>query len=347
MAAAPLILLSGYCPVVTACALDVATGALTVVATSEGGDNPSYMAISPDGTRAYAVNETPAGRVSAFEFDAATGALKRINDVPSEGDDPCHVAVHPSGRFVLVANYSSGTLTALAVRPEDGGLAPLWSVSPGKNAHEARFSACGGRLYVPCLGSDAVLQYAFDAATGAIAPLAGAPASAPLATGAGPRHMAFSPDGAIAYVLNELDSTLTSFAVCAATGALEAPQTLSTLPPGAAAAGNSTAHVVVSPDGRLVIASNRGHNSLAVFTTAGASDGARLAPAAWETGGGDVCVPRDFALSPCGQLLVVANKATDSVTTFRVDASTGALAKLATTVLPAGRAPTFVGWVAR
>jgi 6-phosphogluconolactonase len=160
--------------------------------------------------------------------------------------------------------------------------------------------------------------------------------------------MAFAPDGGVAYVLNELDSTLTSFAVAPATGALEAPQTLSTLPPGAAAAGNATAHVAVSPDGRWVFASNRGHNSIAVFAASrDGGDSARLTPVGWETGGGDVCVPRDFALSPAGDLLVVANKAADSVNVVRVDAATGALSKLATTALPAGRAPTCVAWVAR
>lgn len=346
----PLLLISGYGPRVAAFRVDPRTGALTPAASSECGVNPSYAAFSPDGRTAYVVSETASGAVGAFAVAASTGALARVGDaVPAEGDDPCHVSVSPCGRWVAVSNYTSGSLTLLRVTP-GGGLAPHWTSSPGRNAHQAVWH--GGRLYAPFLGSDAVLQYRLDAEAGALAPLPGAPAAA-LPPGAGPRHLAFAPDGGAAFVLNELGCTLTSFAVDPATGGLVEPATVSTLPPGVAVApGYSTAHVVVSPDGRFVVASNRGHNSLAVFAVGAPPPGSRtpsLEPVCWEDGGGDVAVPRDFALSPdpAGALVVVANQAADSVTVFARDAASGRLAKLATTPLPAGSKPCFVGWVPR
>lgn len=348
----PLVVVGGYHNLVSTFALDVTTGALSLVAESDAGTNPSYMAFRGD--RAYAVNETAAGRVSAFTWDRATGRLAKLNDVSSAGDDPCHVAVDPSGAWVAAANYSSGTVALLAVTPT-GALAEHAAWAPGKNAHEAHWRAGTGgadappRLYVPCLGSDAVMQgLVVSPAAGAPAPLApGVPIAVALAPGAGPRHLAFSPDGAVAYVINELDCTLTSFAVDAATGALGGPtHTLSTLPV-PRQAGWSTAHVAASPDGRHVYGSNRGHDSLVVYrVVGGAGDSVRLEVVGWETGSGDVRVPRDFTLSPDGGLLVAANQATDSVTVFRRDPATGGLAKLAKTALPAGRKPCYVGWVA-
>lgn len=335
------LLIGGYHEVVTTFTVDGADGSLHEVAQSNCGVNPSYMAFSPDGRCAYAVNETAQGRVSAYSWDAASGQLTRINDAPAEGDDPCHITVHASGKWVLVANYSSGTMAILKVRA-DGGVEPHTSLSPGKNAHEVHFDASGRRLYVPCLGSDAVVQYTFDAETGTVTPAG----SATLAPGAGPRHMAWSPDGTVAYVINELDCTLTSFAVDASTGALSSPQTLSTLPCDLQK-GFSTAHVLVSPDGRFVYGSNRGHDSLVINkVVGGAADAVRLETVGWTDGDGDVKVPRDFTLSPDGALLVCANQAADSVTVFSRDASTGALTKLGTTQLPPGRKPCYVGWVA-
>jgi 6-phosphogluconolactonase len=347
--AGPLIVVGGYHNLVSTFVVDVTSGALTLLAESDAGTNPSYMAFRGD--RAYAVNETAAGRVSAFAWDRASGKLAKLNDVPSAGDDPCHVAVDPSGAWVAAANYSSGTVALLAVTPS-GALAEHAAWAPGKNAHEAHWRPGAGgppRLYVPCLGSDAVAQgLVVPPATGAPAPLApGVPPAAPLAPGAGPRHLAFSPDGAVAYVINELDCTVTSFVVDPVTGALGGHvHTVSTLPV-PRQAGWSTAHIAASPDGRHVYASNRGHDSLAVYrVVGGAADAVRLEAAGWETGGGDVRVPRDFTLSPDGGLLVAANQAADSVTVFRRDAATGGLTKLATTALPPGRKPCYVGWVA-
>jgi 6-phosphogluconolactonase len=260
----------------------------------------------------------------------------------------------------------------------DGGLepaAPGHVFAPGANAHMAL--PVGDTLVLaPFLGADAVFAYAADAATGALTSLG----STRLAAGAGPRHVCVSPDGATAYVINELDLTLTSFDLAAPSSAagaggeggagaaaaaaspalLSAPQTLPLLPSGVPGPvpGVSGAHVVASPDGRHVYASVRGPTTdtsgVAVYATAaavgggGCSDGAaapRLTWVGWETAGGDVAVPRDFALSPDGTVVVVASQATDSVVVLARDAATGGLSKLRTTRTP-GAKPCFVGWVA-
>lgn len=345
--ASPLVLIGGYHHLVTAFEVDVRTGELVEAAASDCGTNPSYLAVSPCGHLMYAVNETAKGGVTAFSFDAAKGSLTKIGEAPAEGDDPCHITVSKSGEWVIVSNYSSGTLTVLSV-DASGSVRPHSSSAPGKNAHQAVFNAAGTRLYCPFLGSDAVFQYDFDEGTGTLSPLAGAPTAA-LAPGAGPRHLAFNSDESIAYVLNELDCTLTSFAVHPQSGALHAPQTVSTLPC-ERQAGYSTAHVVVSPDNRYVYASNRGHDSLVTYRVMSGADSEsspRLETVGWENGGGDVSVPRDFTLSSDGSLLIVANQGANSVTVFSRDGAGSGLTKLRTTPVRAGSKPCFVGWVSR
>ena len=345
--ARPLTLvIGGYDPIVTcfAAPLSCTAPALTLLSSSDCGVHPSYLAVSPCGARAYAVQETPAGSVTALLRCPETGALIRINTCSSGGDDPCHISVSPCGRWVLVSNYSSGSLALLAVRP-DGGLEPHAVLSPGANTHQAVFAEGGRVVHVACLGSDAVRTYALDAEAGVLT----LTSSASLAPGAGPRHLVLSPCGTAAYVLNELDMSLATFSVERPSGRLVGPlAVVSTLPPGLSArAGWSCAHVLLSRDGRTLIASNRGHDSLCVWRLRAAGDTqVAEAPASWETAGGVLGLPRDFALSPEGSLLAVASQSGDSVTLLALDEATSALKVGTTHALPGGRGrrPCFVGW---
>lgn len=335
-----LVALAGYHNSVSTWRVNPDGSAVTAVAESDGGHNPSYMALHKESGVALAVNESADGTVTSFKFDAAAGTLAKVSIVTAKGDDPCHVLIHPTGRWAFISNYSSGTLTTLAIGA-DGKLAEHDSFSPGKNVHQAQMDATGTRLFVPCLGSDHVAQFDFDVATGKLTPNATAAAAA-LPAGAGPRHLAWHPSRQWAYVINELNSTMTRFAYDAAAGVLKDGVHVSTVPTGTDLAGKSTAHVLVSPDGRFVYGSNRGHDSIVIYSVN--PDDGTLTTVGWETGAGDVRVPRDFELSPDGSLVVVANQAADSFTVFTRDAASGALHKVATHALPAGRKPCFVGF---
>jgi 6-phosphogluconolactonase len=198
----------------------------------------------------------------------------------------------------------------------------------------------GKFLFVPCLGSDHIAVYRIDATSGKLSP--NSQATVPLAKGAGPRHLAFAPDERRAYVINELNATLTSFAFDAATGVFSAPATVSTLPAGFSGK-NSCAHVVVSPDGASLYGSNRGHDSLVICRIDPASGA--LTVAGHETGGGEIKTPRNFTLDPSGTLALVASQGSDLVTVFRVDAATGKLERLGSQKV--GPKPSFVGVMPR
>ncbi len=297
--------------------------------------NPSFLAIDPAGTALYAVSEATS-RVGAYTIDQTTGALTFINDQPSGGSGPAHVFVDRGGHYVLVANYGDGTIAVLPIRA-DRGIEPLQqTLSAGANAHMMVTDPTNQFAYVPCLGSDHVAQYTFDAASGSLAP-----SLPPLTTaaGAGPRHLAFSPSGTRAYLINELDSTLTALTLDGTTGRLTPVQTITTLPAGFTGT-NSTAEVWVHPSGTYVFGSNRGHDSIVTFAVDPASGTLSLVGHTPTQG----MTPRDFTLDPSGKLLFVANQASDSVVTFAVDATTGVLSAVGAPVsVPS---PSFVGIVA-
>ncbi|HXG60328.1 MAG TPA: lactonase family protein [Planctomycetota bacterium] len=320
--------------------LDPASGDLTPAGTAAEASNPSFLAIHPNRRFLYAVNEVAdfegrkTGVVSAFAIEPATGALRFLNRQSSEGTGPCYVSVDPSGRCVLVANYGGGSVAALPIR-EDGGLGPAGSSvkhqGSGPNprrqkephAHCIVTDPAGRFAFAADLGLDKVLVYRLDAAAAGLVP--NEPPAASVEPGSGPRHFAFHPGGKWAYVINELSSTVTAFRYDAGRGALEPFQTVSTLPADFKGT-NYTAEVVVSPDGRTLYGSNRGHDSLAIFRIDPA-DG-RLTPAGHVSTGGKW--PRNFALAPGGRWLLAANQNSDSIVVFRVDSETGGL-------VPAGR----------
>ncbi len=314
--------------------LDLATGALLPDGEPTAAVDPSFLALSPDGTRLFAVNETGQSRadapggVSAFAV-TPSGGLMLLNTQPSGGAAPCHLTLDREGRHVLVANYWGGSVATFPVVGMDGHLGAASGIAqhegrnptprdPGPHAHSVVLDAAGRFAVVSDLGLDKLFVYRFDAKSGS---LAENPAALSLPAGAGPRRFAFHPDGRHGYSINELDSSVTAFAWDAASGGLRPLQTVSTLPAGFAGA-NSTAEVAVSPDGKFLYGSNRGHDSIAIFAI-DATTGALTAAGHQPTRGRH---PRHFAIDPTGAYLLAANRDSDNVAVFRIDRRTGGLA---------------------
>jgi 6-phosphogluconolactonase len=312
---------------------DADTGALHPVQTVPGVVNPSWLTLDAQEQILFAVNEEAEGRVSAFARDAATGELRPLNDQLSHGADPCYVSLDPSGRYVLVANYSGGTVAVLPVSP-DGRLEAATcvihhqgsSIRPeqeGAHPHMIRPSVDGRFVLVTDLGIDQVLIYRLDTSTGQLAPNEQGTAVVSEQPGAGPRHFAFSLSGRTVYVINELNSTLTVYDYTPERGELYARQVVSTLPVGVdgPAIGNSCAHVAVSPDGGFVYGSNRGHDSIAIWEVED-GDGMLRAVEHESTRGK---TPRNFSLDPTGSWMLVANQESNTIVPFRRDPGTGRL----------------------
>jgi 6-phosphogluconolactonase len=319
--------------------LDLATGALTPAGDPTETVSPSFLALHPSRKFLYAVNETgdgpddPSGGVSAFGVDPETGALTFLNRQPSEGAAPCHITLDKDGRHALVANYWGGTVAVLPIST-DGRLGPATtvvrhtgrSVKPQQanpHPHSVNLDTANRFALVADLGLDKVVPYRFDGTRGRLESRDAGAVTLP--KGAGPRHLAFLPSGRQAYVIDELDSTITRLAYDPDAGALEAVQTISTLPVGHTGK-NSTAEVAVHPDGRLLYGSNRGHDSIAIFTI-DAKTGALTAAGHQPTGGKN---PRHFAIDPTGAYLLAANQDSDTIAVFRIDRASGRLTPVGT-----------------
>jgi len=327
------------------CRMDPASGALTREQTVPGVANPSFLAFDPQRRTLFAALETgthdgtPGGGVSAFAVEPGTGALIFLNAQPTHGTFPCHLVVDPSGKYVLSANYGSGNVSVHPIEP-DGWLGAatdvVQNVGSGPNAarqehahaHMVTFDPAGKFLLVVDLGIDKILVFTLDTATGKMVPHdIGAPnggamqAHAQAEPGAGPRHLAFHPNGRFVYVVNELNSTMTALAYDAAGGKFQTLQSLSTLPADFTGA-NSCAEIAVHPSGRFVYGSNRGHDTVAIFAI-DPTTGELRAVGHEPTGGKN---PRSFAIDPTGAFLLAANQGTDTVVTFRIDPDTGTLA---------------------
>jgi 6-phosphogluconolactonase len=321
--------------------LDLATGALSPEGEPTPAVNPSFLALHPSRRFLYAVSEVggkpeESGAVSAFAVDAQTGSLTLLNQQPSGGAGPCHISLDTAGRNLLVANYGGGTVAALPIGT-DGRLGPPASVirhqgqsvnasrQKAPHAHFIAVDAANRHALAADLGLDKVLVYRFDASKGTLVP--NDPPAAVLAPGAGPRHLAQHPNGRRVYVANELLSTVTVFDYDAARGSLTEKQTLSSLP--ADFKGTSyPAEIVVSPDGRFLYISNRGHDSIGIFRIDGTSG--QLTLVGHEPTQGNW--PRNFAIDPTGAFLLVANQRADNVVVFRIDAASGRLAPVGTSV---------------
>jgi len=313
--------------------MDTTTGAATEPVLAGEAENPSFLALHPNGRVLYAVNEignfrgTTTGAVSAFAIDAASGRLGLLGQQASGGADPCYVAVDRSGRDALVANYTGGTVAVLPL-DTDGRLQPATAArghlgsGPDRerqaeaHAHAIILDAAERFALAADLGADRIFIYRFDAAAGTLAP--NDPEAAVLEPGSGPRHLSWHPSGAYLYAISELRSTVTAFRYDAARGALAPLQTVSTLPAGFQGR-NTAAEVAVSHDGRFLYASNRGDDSLALFAI-DAATGTLAGMGHVPTGGR---TPRHFAIDPSGRWLLAANQDSDSITIFRLDPATG------------------------
>lgn len=315
--------------------LSPATGELLPLGAMKGGAQPTYLTMDAAHRHLYAVSETqtylgaPGGGMSALAIDPRTAMLTMLNQQPSTGASPCYISLDRTGKNALVANYSSGNVAVLPVRP-DGQLAPPSATDqhqpptgPHPNqekphAHSFLPSPDNRYVFSADLGTDKVYGYQFDAASGKITPqVAPAFTSKP---GAGPRHLTFHPNGRWAYLVHELNSTVAALAYDAKAGTFQEIETESTLPTGFSGTSYS-ADVHVSPDGQFLYASNRGDNSLAVFSIAPADGRLTLVQHVSTQGNW----PRNFALDPSGRVLLVANQKSDDIFTYLVDKQTGKL----------------------
>jgi 6-phosphogluconolactonase len=308
---------SGYAPDIQWFGVDVQTGALAATASSLAsfGTAPSFLAFDGAARHLYAVDENTPGRVGAYSIDPDAGALTFLNAVASGGDGPPYVGV--DGAWVLVANYTSGTVAVLPVQGDGSLGAAVDTESPGMLAHMILPDPSNHFVFVPCKGSDYVAQYVFDAATGQLTPNA-VPTMA-TATGAGPRHMAFHPSAAMAYLIDETGSTMSALAFDSVNGTLSIVQTVSTIP-STFTGTNTAAEVHVHPSGRWLFGSNRGDDSLVVYPL---DDSGRMGTPTFTPSGGTT--PRDFTLDASGTYLYAANEGTGNMVVFRFDATTGAL----------------------
>jgi 6-phosphogluconolactonase len=267
--------------------------------------------------------------VSAFALNPETGNLELLNSQSTYGADPCYLTIDPTGRFVLVANYTGGSLTVLPIH-DNGSLGEATDVVQHKgsstsprqqapHAHSVVLDPSGRLAYAADLGLDKVMIYHFDAQRGKLSPSTSGWAH--LKPGAGPRHLAFSPDGSRVYVVNELDSTLSVFFVDRSTGGLEHRQTLSILP-STIAGENLSADVHVSLSGEFVYCSNRGHDSIAVLAVDEKTG--KVSTVQHKASGGKW--PRNFTIDPTGEYLLVANQKSDMITVFAIHQESGTLA---------------------
>jgi len=301
--------------------------------------NPSFLALAPNGRFLYAVGELGAfdgkktGAVSAFRINRATGQLALLNQVSSGGPGPCHLTVDATGKWLLVANYGGGSVALLPIQ-DDGSLSPAVSfhqhqgssVNPRRqespHAHGVTLDAANRILIVPDLGLDRFMLYRLDAAAGRLTP--NDPPFAQVKPGSGPRHLSFAPDGKHAYGIHELSSTLTAYAYDGSTGSLQELQTVSTLPEDYRGE-STTAEIEVHPTGKFVYGSNRGHDSIAVFSRD--PQHGTLTPIANVATQGKI--PRHFAIDPSGTWLWAANQGSNNLVLFRIEPEQGRL-------LPAG-----------
>jgi 6-phosphogluconolactonase len=318
---------------------DTDTGEIASIGVAAETANPSFLAVHPNQRFLYAVNETgnyqgqKSGAVSAFSIDHTTGKLTLLNEVASKGADPCYITVDKTGKYVLVANYTGGSVAVFPVL-EDGRLGEATAFiqhtghgadperQEGPHAHSIDPSPDERFAIVDDLGLDETLVYRFDRAKGSLT-LNDPQIYTTLAKadpGAGPRHFAFNPNGKFAYVVNEIQSTVSVFSYDGSAGVLRRLQTISTYPKDFSAH-NDDAEIQVHPSGKFLYASNRGHDSIAVFAIDPDKGTLTLVEYASTKGR----TPRSFEIAPGGSLLFAANEKSNNIVVFSIDAKTGRL----------------------
>lgn len=321
---------------------DAVSGKLSPLGLVATAVNPSFVAVDPAQRFLYAVNETDkyqglaSGGVSAYAIDSSSGKLTFLNEVPSRGVDPCYISLDQTGKFVLVANHGGGSVAVFPVlsggrlgEPSAFVQHPRAELSheqhEGPYAHWIETTADNRYAVAAYQGLDELRVYRFDAVRGSLT--ANDPPFTAMAAGAGPRHLAFHPNGRWAYALNEWNSTVSVLEYDSRQGMLRPVQSLSTLPKNFAET-NDAAEIAVDPAGRFVYASNRGHDSIAVFS-ANVKDGALTLLENVPTGGK---TPRSFAIDPTGTRLFAANQDSGNIVVFRMDSATGHLTRTGQTL---------------
>lgn len=317
---------------------DTRTGNLTPVGTTSGVENPSFLAVHPTSKYIYAVSESdfdvdgkPEGSVYAFSLNRSNGALKLINHQLSGGKGPCYVSIDHTGRCALIANYNNGSVASLPIRT-DGSLGQAMSViqhsgssidpvrQQGPHAHSINPFPNNRFAVAADLGIDKLIVYKLD------------PHKATLVIndtpfcrtdpGGGPRHLAFHPSRHFAYISNEMKSTVSAFDFDSTNGKFKEIQTISTLPD--PFEGNSTAEIQVHPSGKFVYCSNRGQDSIAMFSIDNSSG--KLSLIGFQPTQGRK--PRNFTIDPSGKFMIVCNQASDNAVVFGIDPGDGKLTQV-------------------
>ncbi|WP_245263201.1 lactonase family protein [Azorhizobium doebereinerae] len=313
--------------------LDERTGALTPVATTPTKGAVMPLALSPDRRHLYASLRSEPYSVSTFAVDPATGTLTEQSTVKLP-DNMAYLSTDATGRFLLSASYTGDKIAINPIGPDGlAGETPVQVVPTGKNAHAIRVDPANTHVLASNLGSDVMLQFRFDPASGQVSP--GTPPAVATAKGAGPRHFVFSPDGRFVYGTNELDGTVNSYRYDAAAGTLALIGTVSAVPPDFKGGAPATADIHLTPDGGLLYATERTSNTIAAYRV-DAQTGA-LTPAgnfATET------QPRGFAIDPLGRYLIAAGQKSGSATIYAINPESGALAPLGRQ--PLGKNPNWV-----
>lgn len=315
--------------------LNASTGELTRAMATKAGENPSFLTLDARQKHLYAVNEignfngTKSGSVSAFSVNGKTGSLTLLNQQSSEGGSPCYISLDKTGKIVLAANYMGGNIVALPIQgsgqlSQAVGNEQHQGSSINKSRQEAPHAHCvitdpnNNYVFAVDLGLDQVLGYRLDAKTGQLS-RAAQPAFQTVA-GAGPRHLTFHPNGRLAFLICELNSTIMALAYNANQGTFTEIQTLPTLPTDFT--GESfCADVHISPNGKFLYGSNRGHDSIAVFSIDAGTG--QMAPVQHVSTQGKW--PRNFAIDPSGSILLVANERSNDIFTYRIDPNSGQL----------------------
>ncbi len=310
---------------------DSGSGTMTEIGVAAEVTNPSFIAIHPNNKYLYAVTEAGGGEgaVSAFAIDHETAKLTLLNQVASVGSGPCHLNVDATGKMLAVANYGSGSTSSFQVNA-DGSLSELVTLiqhegssvderrQKGPHGHSVNFSPDNRFVITADLGTDQLYVYKADPATGKIEP--NDPPSGKVKPGGGPRHFTFHPSGKYCYAINEMGNTVTAFNWDAAAGTMEETQMISTLPDGYSET-THTAEVRAHPSGKFLYGSNRGHDSIAVFSIDQATG--KLTTVEQTSTQGKA--PRNFNLDPSGKYLFAENQNSNTVVTFAIDEATGKL----------------------
>ena len=306
------------------------SGALTPLGLVAETPNPSFLTSSANGRYVFAVNELQSfngeagGSVTSFAVDPATSKLEQISVQPTRGAGPCHLTLDRTRRYLAVANYGGGNYALLPVGV-DAQLQPPTNVVSGNRGddaaakplgHMVAFDADNRFLVTADKGLNRMLVFRFDALMGGLTP--NEPASTPLPSGSGPRHFAFHPSGRWLFTINEQAATITTFAWDAKVGSLKPTSSVPTRP--ATVTTGSTAEIAVHPTGKFVYGSNRGHDSIAVFSV-GAEGGLTLVE--YESTRGRT--PRNFAIDPTGRWLIAGNERSDTLAVFSIDQANGSL----------------------